>query len=504
MDAATWTQETIRRETEATADAEPGKYGFAPDPEPEAEAGGGNGHDTDQGEATSTDPTAGLADHLSDLGLAKRFIGYHGHLLRYCYPWQAWLFFDGCRWTKDDRGEVARRMKATVSRVYGEAAESTNGERRKAVAKFALSSESDAKRKAAIASAQSEPGIPVLPDDLDRDRWLLNVLNGILDLRTGQLIPHDPGHLISKLAPVYFLPEATCTTWRNSLDRVMNGNDRLIYYLQKAVGYTLTGDTSEQVLHFLYGLGANGKSTFIETIMAMLGCYAKMTSPETIMVKKTTGGIPNDLAGLKGARLVSAQEVESGRRLAESLVKSLTGGDTISARFLHGEFFEFKPTFKLWISGNSKPVVWGNDYAIWRRIRLIPFTVQIPAEEQDRRLSEKLRRELPGILNWSLAGCMAWQKEGLTPPEEVAAATENYRDEMDVIGQFIAERCLTGPGKEVTAKILYAAFGEWSKLQGEKHPLSQQIFGMRMAERGFSKRRGAGGKRYWEGLGIVE
>ncbi|MBI5583487.1 MAG: hypothetical protein HY892_06665 [Deltaproteobacteria bacterium] len=394
-------------------------------------------------------------------------------------------------------------MKNTVSRVYAEAAKSTNGDRRKAVAKFALSSESEAKRKAAIASSQSEPGIPVLPDDLDRDHWLFNVLNGILDLRTGQLIPHDPGHLISKLASVYFLPEATCTTWEKFLFRVMNGNERLISYLQKAVGYTLTGDTSEQVLHFLYGLGANGKTTFVDTVITMLGDYAKQTSTETIMVKKMTGGIPNDLAGLKGARLASAQEVESGQRLAESLVKQVTGGGVISARFLHGEFFNFKPEFKLWIDGNSKPIIRGGDYAIWRRIRLIPFTVQIPPEEQDRRLSEKLRGELPGILNWCLAGCLAWQKEGLTPPDEVKAATENYRDEMDIIGQFIMERCLTGPGYQVTAKNLYAVFVDWSESQGEKRPISQQSFGMRLTERGYEKRRGTGGKWFWEGLGII-
>ena len=283
----------------------------------------------------------------------------------------------------------------------------------------------------------------------------------------------------------------------------MSGNERLIAYLQKATGYTLTGDTSEQVLHFLYGLGANGKSTFLETVMAVMGDYAKQTSTETIMVKKMTGGIPNDLAGLKGARLVSAQEVESGRRLAESLVKQLTGGDTISARFLHGEFFDFKPTFKLWISGNSKPLVRGGDHAIWRRIRLIPFTVQIPPGEQDRRLSEKLRGELPGILNWSLAGCLAWQKEGLAPPEEVTAATESYRDEMDIVGQFIGERCLMGPEYHVTAKELYAAFQNWSGLQGEKYPMSQQIFGMRMTERGLNRRRGSGGKWLWDNLGLV-
>jgi putative DNA primase/helicase len=272
MDAAPLTDlDEIRRMTEATAEAEPGKYGFAPEP-PEADQGPGNGHDQEE-------PIRGEADysdhHLSDLGLAKRLIRYHGHLIRFCYPWQSWLYFDGCRWTRDDRGEVARRMKDTVSKVYSEAAQSQDGERRKAVAKFALSAESEARRKAATASAQSEPGIPILPDELDRDHFFLNVINGILDQRTGQLIPHGPGHLISKLAPVYYLPEATCTTWLKFLHRVMNGNERLISYLQKAVGYTPTGDTSEQVLHFLYGLGANGKSTFLETVMAGMGDYAK-------------------------------------------------------------------------------------------------------------------------------------------------------------------------------------------------------------------------------------
>lgn len=488
-------REEIRRMTEATATAE--AFGFSQKPETEQ---GGNGHNGEEPirEADFSEY------HLSDLGLGKRFIRCHGHLVRFCYPWQSWLYFDGCRWIKDERGEVARLMKDTVSKVYAEAAKSTDKEQRKAVAKFALSAESEAKRKAAIISAQSEPEIPIMPDDLDRDHMLFNVINGTLDLRTGQLIPHVPSHLISKLAPVYYLPKATYPTWLKFLHRALNGNERLIAYLQKAVGYTLTGNTSEQVLHFLYGLGANGKSTFQETFMSLMGDYAKQTSTETIMVKKMTGGIPNDLAGLKGARLVSAQEVESGRRLAESLVKQLTGGDSISARFLHGEFFEFKPTFKLWVSGNSKPVIRGGDHAIWRRIRLIPFTVQIPPEEQDRRLSEKLREELPGILNWSLAGCRAWQREGLTPPEEIKAATEIYRDEMDIIGQFIGERCLLGPGYHATAKSLYSAFSEWSEAQGEKRPMSQQAFGMRLTERGLERKRGTGGFFSWLGIGLSE
>jgi len=440
--------------------------------------------------------------HLTDLGLAKRFTGFHGHQVRYCYPWKSWLIWTGIRWERDDRGEVERLMKATVARVYGEAAKSSNEERRKAIAKFALTSESEAKRKAAIATAQSEPGIPIMPDEMDRDKFLLNVMNGILNLRLGRLLPHDPEYLITKLAPVFFQPDATCPTWLNFLNRIMQGNPRLIAYLQKAVGYSLTGSTVEQILQFLYGLGANGKTTFIDIIMIMLGDYAVQTTTETLMVKKNSG-IPNDLAALKGARFVAAQEVESGQRLSESLIKQLTGGDRISARFLHAEFFEFKPQFKLWMSGNSRPIIRGGDHGIWRRMKEIPFTVQIPPEEQDRKLSEKLRGELPGIFNWALDGCLAWQKEGrLIPPDEVMAATENYRSEMDILGQFIEDRCLTGPGFQVSAKELYGAYVDWSESQGERRPMSQQFFGMRIVERGFERGRQTGGAVRYKGLGL--
>jgi len=327
-------------------------------------------------------------------------------------------------------------------------------------------------------------------------------MNGILNLRFGRLLPHDPEYLITKLAPVFFQPDATCPTWLNFLNRIMQGNPRLIAYLQKAVGYSLTGSTVEQILQFLYGLGANGKTTFIDIIMIMLGDYAVQTTTETLMVKKNSG-IPNDLAALKGARFVAAQEVESGQRLSESLIKQLTGGDRISARFLHAEFFEFKPQFKLWMSGNSRPIIRGGDHGIWRRMKEIPFTVQIPPEEQDRKLSEKLRGELPGIFNWALDGCLAWQKEGrLIPPDEVMAATENYRSEMDILGQFIEDRCLTGPGFQVSAKELYGAYVDWSESQGERRPMSQQFFGMRIVERGFERGRQTGGAVRYKGLGL--
>jgi putative DNA primase/helicase len=273
-------------------------------------------------------------------------------------------------------------------------------------------------------------GYPVIPEHLDQDPWLFNVENGTIDLKTGELRPHERGALITKLAPVQYDREAECPTWWKFLMRIFNGNLALIEFLQKAVGYALTGSTREQCLFFLHGLGANGKSTLLEIIHTLLGDYAHRTSSETFLIKKS-GGIPNDVAALRGARLVGAVEVESGRRLAEVLIKEMTGGDRISARFLHAEWFDFKPEFKIFLAANHKPVIRGTDHAIWRRIHLIPFNVQIPKPEQDRDLPEKLKAELPGILNWALEGCQMWQLYGLEPPAEVQAATQDYREEMD-------------------------------------------------------------------------
>lgn len=489
-------QDQIRREVKRRTEAERKEFD-----QPEAEAGQNpqDRDDPDMGHTFNHEPL-----NFTDLGLAKRFVWKYGRQIRYVYPWKSWLFYDGERWGRDLSGHIPRLMKETVQLIYREASQEASQTRRKAIAKFAFSAEAEAKRRAAILSAQSEVGIPVLPESLDRDGFLLNVKNGSLDLRTGQLIPHDPGHMITKLAPVHFLQEADCPNWLKFLDRIFISNKRLIEYLQRVVGYSLTGNTSEQILHFLYGLGANGKSTFIKILMGMLGDYAIQTATETIMIRKNGGGIPNDLAALRGARFVSAQEVDSGHRMSESLIKQMTGGDRITARFLHGEFFEFDPEFKLWISGNSKPAIRGTDYAIWRRVRVIPFNVQIPPSEQDKKLGEKLQGELPGILNWALDGCLAWQREGgLNPTEEVLLATEGYKSEMDIVGRFINERCSVDPRYVVAARDLYGDFKDWSEEQGEKWIMTQQAFGMRLKEKGFeSKRGGSTGAYRYSGIGL--
>jgi putative DNA primase/helicase len=246
-------------------------------------------------------------------------------------------------------------------------------------------------------------------------------------------------------------------------------------------------------------LGANGKSTLLKILLSLLADYGKQTGTETLLVKRGDQ-ISNDVARLAGARLVSAVETESGRRLAEGLVKQLTGGDRMTARFLHREFFEFDPTFKLWLAVNHKPRITGSDHAIWRRIRLVPFTVTIPENERDPDLTEKLKAELPGVLAWAVAGCLAWQAEGLRAPEAITAATKEYRDESDVIATFISERCKAGPDCEVSKAGLYEAYAEWCEKSGER-PLSKKELGARLMEKGFLDDR-TKKSRFWRGIDL--
>jgi len=280
----------------------------------------------------------------------------------------------------------------------------------------------------------------------------------------------------------------------------MDGNQNLITFLQRAVGYSLTGATSEQVLFFLYGTGANGKSTFLDIIYELFGNYASATPTSTLLSKAGSDTIPNDIARLKGVRFVSAVETEDGRRLAESVLKQITGDKRISARFMRGEWFDFKPECKLWLAANHKPVIRGTDDGIWRRIRLIPFTVSIPPEEQDRKLFEKLLTELPGILNWAMQGCVRWQREGLDLPLEVKTAIATYRAEMDTLSDFFAECCIVAPDATASAKELYLRYTFWCEENGER-PERQKAFGMRLSERGF--KRVKNNITIWHGIGVV-
>jgi len=331
---------------------------------------------------------------------------------------------------------------------------------------------------------------------------LLNVQNGTLDLNTGKLRPHSRAALLTKLSPISYDAAATCPTWEAFLLRVMGGRVHLVDFLRRAVGYTLTGRTDEQCLFLLYGTGANGKSTFLDTLGALLAEYSTQSDFETFEAKdKSGGGASSDLARLAGARLVMAVEAESGRRLAESRIKQITGGDMIAARFLFSEFFEFKPQFKLFLAANHKPEVRNNDEGIWRRIKLIPFEEYIKPAERDPRLMEKLRAELPGILAWAVRGCLEWQADGLATPAEVEAATASYREDMDRLGAFFEDCCLFGRQYRATARDLYGAYEGWCESNGER-PMPQRSFGLRLAERSLRQAKSAG-LRVWEGIGLI-
>jgi putative DNA primase/helicase len=438
--------------------------------------------------------------HLTDVGNAERLIARHGRDLRYCHPWGRWLVWDGRRWKPDDTGEPERRTKETLRQLLADLAEVDDDKRRQKLLRHVLDSERTPRLRAALETARSEEGVPVVPEALDRNPMLLNVLNGTIHLEVCDLLDHDRAQLITKLAPVRFDHEARAPRWQKFLEQVLP-DPTVVAFLRRMVGYSLTGSTREQVLFILYGNGANGKTTLLETLRALLGDYGQQAPAETFLERRET--IPNDLARLRGVRFAAAVETPEGRRLNETIVKRMVGGDTIAARFMRGEWFEFAPVFKPWLATNHKPVISGTDEAIWRRIRFIPFTVTIPESERDPDLSAKLRAELPGILNWALAGCQEWQRDGLGTPDAVTAATARYREEMDVLGRFIVDRCVLHPDAKAKAGELYTLYGYWSHANGETEPLTQKAFGQRLADRGLVATRGTGGVRWWNGIGLL-
>lgn len=423
----------------------------------------------------------------TDLGNAERFAGRHGRDLLNVAD-VGWHIWTGTHWKRDKTGEVERRAKETARSIHEEAAHVDDDGRRKALAKWAVASESVNRLGAMIKLAGTEPGIPVTVDDLDADPWLLNVRNGTLDLRTGELREHLHKDHITKLAPVEYHPDAEAPVWEAFLAKALP-NAEVRTFVQRLVGYSLTGVTTEKILPMLLGEGDTGKTTFIEAVMDMLGGdYAGPAAPELLLTSRGSNH-PTEVADLLGRRFVPTVEVEEGRKLDESQVKQLTGGDTLKARHMRQDFFEFKPTHKVWFAANHAPVVRGSDDAIWNRIRKVVFGVVIPKNEQDKGLRWKFQTEAAGILAWAVRGCMDWQMHSLGEPEAVKLATDEYRGDMDTFAGFLDEWCETGPEKWAATRRLRKAYADWCHETGEKYPLDWKVVAERLRRLGCTRKR---------------
>lgn len=434
---------------------------------------------------------------FSDTSNAFRLMREHGEDIRYNAAWKKWLVWVGDHWQMDEGHLIQERVLKMVRAIYDELIKTADYRDRIELERHAVQGESVRRRKAFVEAASWIPELNITCDDIDGDPWLLNVRNGTVNLKNGEFRDHRKADMITKIADVNYNQGADCPIWKTFIREIMDYKPQLVSFLQVASGWALTGDISEQTMFILYGSGANGKSTFLNTLMNLMGDYAIATPTETFM-KRNGDQISNDIARLRGTRIVTTTEAEQGRRLSEPLIKQITGNDRMTARFLYGEFFDFVPTFKIFMATNHKPMIRGTDFGIWRRIKLIPFTVTIPKEKQDRMLEEKLRSERPGILNWLMEGCRKWREEGLKAPEEIAAATEEYRGEMDVLGNFLRECCVMSPGVSIRARELFRAYQEWCDENNER-ACSERFLGLRLKELGLERIRSAEA-RYWTGI----
>ena len=446
-------------------------------------------------------PSLTLHEGRTESEFSRRVHRSYGHHLRYVSAWGKFVVYNGQFW-EVDRGHSLDAMIREQARglffEIGEAVEDFDSSEFREATKFGKQMSSASGLRATLALLPSEPGMSVAVDELDQQEFALNVPNGVIDLRDGKLIPQDSRLLLTRLCPVEFDPKAECPLWRKFISEIF-ADPELVDHIQKVVGYVLGASVKEQKLFILWGTGANGKSTFVETLLSLMGTYATSAAPDLLMVKGDAH--PTEIADLHGHRLVVCSETEEGRRLAEARVKLLTGGDTLTARRMREDFWTFKPVHKLLLLTNHKPQLRGTDIGIRRRLHLLPFKVTFTADAQDRGLGKKLKAELPGILNWAIEGAIRWHREGLGEPAAVREATGSYVADQDVIGQYITERCAVATWAKVKASSLYTNYRDWCEMQGEAF-VSMKRFGQSVDERGFTKRTSNG--VWYDGICIRE
>ncbi|MFC2060777.1 phage/plasmid primase, P4 family, partial [Chloroflexota bacterium] len=436
---------------------------------------------------------------LTDAGNSWRFVNQHGAKLRFNYERGLWLLFTGKRWEWDEGGKVTKLAKQTARSIYHEAAVEPDDNKRDALAKHAKASESNQRIKGMVELARAELSVTI--EVLNADQYLLNCRNGTVDLRTGELRSHDPADLLTYLIPLDYDTKANSTTWLDFLSNVFNGNDTLIHYIQKCLGYSITGSQDEQALWFNYGTGSNGKTTLMGVILDILGDYATELDPLAFVADKNARTGPNEaIASLYNKRFVAATEVKTGMTLDVAILKRMTGGEKLRCerKFEHG--FEFKPTHKLWLSGNHEPRITDTTNSIWNRLKYVPFTVTFGEAERIKGLRNTLARDHgEAILTWVVAGCLAWQAEGLGEPVEVIEAIQNYRDSQDYLHGFIIECCIFKKSATIEQRELYDEYKQWCETNDEK-AIGKHTFRSRLIEKGAIAGVGNKNIKIWSGL----
>ncbi len=400
---------------------------------------------------------------FTDEALALRFVAQHGSRLRYVASWGKWFIYSGRHWQADQTLKTlnfAREICRNAAAEYERERRSNSGDVSPLARRIASAQTVYAIEKL----ARADRAVAAMHDQFDSDLWILNTPGGAVDLRTGEMKESSPQDYCTKITAV--TPGGDCPLWLSFLRRITAEDVALQDFLQRVAGYALTGSTREQALFFLYGTGGNGKGVFLNTLTSIIADYATTASMDSFTASQSDRH-PTDMAMLRGARFVTAQECEDNRRWAESKVKSLTGGDPISARFMRQDFFTFVPQFKLLIAGNHKPGLRNVDAAIRRRFHLVPFTVTIPETEKDKHLPEKLKAEWPGILQWMIDGARAWHESGLGVPAAVHEATEEYLTDEDSIERWLKECCVEGKSGTATATDLYESWTAWATRNGE-------------------------------------
>jgi putative DNA primase/helicase len=453
------------------------------------------------------------AKPLTDVGNAERFVERWGDTVCFLPHRKQYMIFDGKRYALDDSGQITKLAIETMKSIYDECMDESGDKRRKKITAHAHMSQSEGKIRSLLTLSQHQ--IARAHNDFDKNPYLLNTQNGTIDLKVDenlfelfdkwvkegrdseflkQMKPsheikeHDRRDMLSQISGARYDPSAKCPSWKMFLTEIFDNDEDLINFMQRAIGYSLTGDVTEQKIFFLHGTGRNGKSTFLNVIHALMGEYGQK-APMSAFLRKRADAASNDIATLCGSRFVSASEIAQGEKLNEKIIKELSGGDSFTGRFLFKEFFTFDPTFKIWLSANNLPQIEGLDFGIWRRICLIPFDVVISESEVDRKLEGKLKEELSGILNWAIKGCIDWQRDGLQEPDKVKKATDSFKTESDDILNFLDEECISEPGDDnlkVSVSDLHEKYSNWASKQ-KNTPIRLKKFGQKLREKGFAQ-----------------